>query len=251
MQSTPYAKPPQEITLYLSHPFACGYLSGLQSSSLFVDPHTVINKDLYTLFIGHGFRRSGDHVYRPRCPQCNACTSARIDVKGFVRNRQQKRVWHRNRHLTVSRQNNICTDEQFSLYKKYLQHRHGEGEMVSHSLEQFRQFIGSRWCETELLEFRDQGKLVMVAVTDIVNDGLSAFYTFFDPDYQKHSLGVFAILWQINDAHERGLDWIYLGYWIEQCRKMNYKIQYQPLQLYINNEWVAWQRQELGMTETC
>lgn len=225
------------LKFFLSTPSSCGYLPNRESVSLFADPKFPFNPAVYDLLIDHGFRRSADYIYRPHCPNCNACIPVRVPVDIFEASRGQKRIWKKNQDLSVTTHDLMLKDEHFRLYRKYQNMRHGEGEMANHDMERYFEFLDSEWCETLLLEFRDEQRLVAVAVTDIVRRGLSAFYTFFDPEYAPRSLGTYAIMWQIHLAKKLGLPWLYLGYWISDCRKMNYKTQFLPLEMRIDEQW--------------
>ena len=177
-------------------------------------------------------------MYRPQCALCQACISCRIPVNLFHPNRSQRRCWQRNQDLTVAVVSNINTDEHYNLYADYIIRRHSDGDMFPPSQSQYEAFLTSEWGVTQYLEFREGEKLIGVSVCDRLDDGLSAVYTFYDPDETRRSLGVFAILAQIEKARSLGLSNLYLGYWIKQCEKMRYKIQYRPLELLINRRWM-------------
>ena len=234
----------KELRFFISTPAACGYVKGRESVSLFADPKYSFTPALYDILIDHGFRRSSDYIYRPHCPSCSSCTPVRIPVDQFSPNKNQKRVWKKNQDLQVVSLDMMLKEEHFQLYKKYQLHRHGEGEMASHNIDRYTEFLASDWCDTRLFEFRLNQKLVAVAVTDVVRRGISAFYTFFDPDFSKRSLGSYAILWQIQEAKRMRLPWLYLGYWIQECQKMNYKTQFQPLELRVDDQWIAIDKQQ-------
>lgn len=225
------------LKFFLSTPSTCGYLPDRESVSLFADPKFPFSPAVYDLLIDHGFRRSADYVYRPHCPECNLCVPARVPVDMFKKSRSQKRIWNKNSDLEVHSVNLEPNQEHYALYQKYQRMRHGEGEMANHDIERYSEFLESEWCETLLLEFRHEGRLVAVAVTDVIRRGLSAFYTYFDPDYADRSLGTYAVLWQIELTQKLGLPWLYLGYWIHNCQKMNYKTNFRPLEMRIDEQW--------------
>ncbi len=131
------------------------------------------------------------------------------------------------------------TDEHFALYRRYISARHAGGDMDVSNPEQYRDFLLSSWADTWCYEFRLGQRLLAVGVIDRLAQGLSAVYTFFDPDYAERGLGTFAVLWEIADAQKRGLPWLYLGYWIEECPKMSYKNQFSPLEIYRDGRWQA------------
>ncbi len=226
------------LKFFLSTEQKCSYLDNHISASVFADPEGEMNTTLYSILINHGFRRSANYVYRPHCPECNECKPTRIPVKLFSATRSQKRVWNRNKDITVSEAKSEYNEEHFELYKKYVHTRHEEGEMNHEDPRRYFEFLDSKWCNTAFYEFRLEGKLVAVAVTDILSQGLSALYTFFDPDLKKRSLGSFAILWQIEQSIKLNKPYLYLGYWIKECKKMQYKTKYKPIQIWQNDEWI-------------
>lgn len=218
---------------------ACSYLEGEQAVTLFADPKSRMDQRLYSELSDLGFRRSGNYVYRPHCSHCNACVAVRIPVDRFAPNRQQQRIWKRNRDVTVRALAPEFRDEHYALYERYINERHSDGDMYPPSVEQYGSFLTSEWADTCFYEFRAGAKLVAVAVCDMLEDGLSAVYTFFDPDEARRSLGTYAILWEILESRRLGLSSLYLGYWIKNCQKMSYKIAFRPIELLINNEWLT------------
>ena len=227
----------QSLTLYLSPPHDCSYLENRIASNAVVDPAAKLSPALYGHLLGKGFRRSGDLVYRPHCGECQACVATRIPVADFKPNRSQRRIWRQNKDLDAKFTAPALSDEYFELYQRYLSTRHAHGGMDNPSPESFKDFLLSSWGETRFIEFRDEEKLVAVAVVDVVSDAYSAMYTFFDPALPKRSLGNYAILWMVESAARKKLDWVYLGYWIESCRKMQYKTQFQLLEGYMGESW--------------
>jgi arginyl-tRNA--protein-N-Asp/Glu arginylyltransferase len=232
------------INLYVSGEYPCGYLEKHIARSAFVHPTEIINNELYSDLIALGFRRSGNNVYRPSCPSCNACIPTRLKVSEFLPNRSQKRCIARNQKTEVVIKQDQFDVGQFALYKRYLASRHNEQGIDELDADDFMGFLGSHWGNTHFVEFRNEGTLFAVAVVDHVENGLSAVYTFFDPDFSDYSPGVYAVLWQIEHARQLKLDWLYLGFWIKKCQKMAYKSNYQPLQLFDGKQWVDYQRVE-------
>lgn len=233
--------------LFLSLPHECGYLPGRQASNLFVDPGNSSSADRYSLLLRMGFRRSGRFIYRPHCSSCSACVSVRVPVQQFTPRRGQRRLVRRNSDLVVTEQLPRFDDEHYDLYRKYQRTRHTNGSMDQDDRSAYEDFLVNSPVNTRFYEMRasakeGSGKLLAVAVTDIVDNGLSAVYTFFDPDEAARGLGVFAVLWQIQQASRLNLEYLYLGYWIKECRKMSYKQDYQPLQAYRDGEWAPLQR---------
>ncbi|MBC6904911.1 arginyltransferase [Saccharophagus sp. K07] len=227
------------IKLYATHEHPCSYLKNRSATTIFVDPLLNMNGRIYSELSDFGFRRSGSHVYRPNCRNCQACIPVRIPVDIFRPNRSQKRCEKRNQDVSMNIVSSIKTDEHYALYERYICLRHSDGDMFPPSREQYDDFLSSEWGVTRYLEFRLSGRLIAVAVSDRLDQGLSAIYTFFDPDEESRSLGVLAVMRQIDLARSLGLPYVYLGYWIKECEKMRYKNQYRPLQAYINNTWLT------------
>jgi arginine-tRNA-protein transferase len=226
-----------ELKLFSTHPHPCSYIEEQQATTLFVDPAATIDKMIYSELADNGFRRSGEHLYRPYCEQCTACIAARVPVDTFKMKRRQRRIWKKNQDLNVEVVKDISADTYYQLYEKYISLRHKDGDMYPPDREQYLTFLINEWGLTDFYVFKDQQKIVAVAVTDIMQQGLSAIYTFYDPDYERRSLGVYAVLWQIEHTKALNLNYLYLGYWVKACKKMSYKTDYRPLQLLINNNW--------------
>jgi len=229
----------QELKLFQTQPHDCSYLENQQARTLFVDPETTLTKTSQSRLAALGFRRSGDFVYRPNCDNCSACVPARIPVNQFKANRNQRRTLRRNSALTASICDATSNDERYDLYARYISARHKDGDMYPPSPEQFADFLTNSEADTRFIEYRDDKKLVAVAVTDLLDNAYSAVYSFFDPDNPRASYGVYTILSQIEHAQKAGLDYLYLGYWIKACQKMGYKIDYRPVELFINDRWTA------------
>ncbi|MEN8214160.1 MAG: arginyltransferase [Pseudomonadota bacterium] len=227
------------IKLYQGTPHGCAYLPEQQAVMHVVDPQFPLSASHYGILLEAGFRRSGNMVYRPGCPSCSACKPARIDTRAFLPNRSQRRCLKKNRDIEL-RVAPTLQQQHFELYRKYLMQRHADGEMSADSIADMQQFLLSEWSETLLLEGWLDEQLLFVAVTDVVDNGLSALYTFFDPEMPRRGLGTYGILQQIEQARQLGLKWLYLGYWIAECRKMAYKGNFNALQvLHHNRGWQA------------
>lgn len=227
------------LDLYVSPEHPCHYLPEKQARTVFVDPALPMDQRLYGVLANHGFRRSGPHVYRPHCSECRACVPLRVAVQDFRPDRTQRRVLRRNLDLRCSVRPAEFDADHFALYGRYLAARHAEGGMDGSSETDYRQFLLSPWGKTSLLELRHQDRLVGVAVTDELQDGFSAVYTFYDPELGPRSLGTHAILMQIEEARRRGLNWLYLGYWIAASRKMSYKARFRPFEMLGTDGWVG------------
>ncbi len=229
----------RDLKVYTTYPHSCSYLDDQEATTLFVDPRQQVDKQLYSKLSVLGFRRSGNHIYRPHCAHCEACVPARIPVVHFQPSRSQRRTVQRNEDLRVRRSDDLRDEEAFRLYCHYIELRHADGDMYPPDREQYESFLNNAWECTHYYRFYDQRALVALAVVDELQDGLSAIYTFYDPLQDKRSLGSFAILWQVQRARAMGLDYLYLGYWIKGCRKMTYKSAYRPLELHVKNRWTA------------
>ncbi len=227
------------LRVFATHPHVCSYLPDRQATTLFIDPAARIDAVVYGQLSEIGFRRSGPHLYRPHCAHCTACVPARIPVESFAPNRQQRRVWNRNRDLRVVDRAAIDGDEFYQLYARYIEARHRDGDMYPPSRQQFDSFLTREWQITRYLCFYAGEQLVAVAVVDVMQNGLSAIYTFYEPRLKQRSLGIFAVLWQVEQARALGLPHVYLGYWIKDCRKMSYKIGYRPVELLIGGKWLT------------
>ena len=225
------------LSFYATPPHKCSYLDNRESVTLFADPRYPKSNALYAALSERGFRRSGEHLYEPHCPECNACVPIRVPVAEFSPRRQQRRTWRQNQDLEVAIKPPVFENGHFDLYSRYIAARHPGGGMDNPTPDSYMNFLTATWSDTMFIEFSKNGTLVAVAVTDQMPNALSAVYTFFDPDSSYRSLGRHAILYQISLAQQTGRDWLYLGYWIESCRKMSYKTEYQPLEYYRRGGW--------------
>lgn len=233
------------LQFYLTAPYPCSYLPDHEARSQVATPSFLISQSVYSELVRHGFRRSGNFTYRPRCDGCKACISARVPVNKFSPNRNQRRVLNKNNHLEASLHPLEDKPEYFKLYQRYQNARHQEGGMNNDSHDQYCKFLLHSHVNSTLVEFREGTDLRMVSIIDALDDGLSSVYTFFDPDIKQASLGTYNVLWQIELCRQLQLPYLYLGYWISECRKMSYKANFQPLQGLIQGTW-----QTLGKDET-
>ena len=226
------------IRLFPTSDPSCSYKAQETAATVFVDPELTIDQKLNTRLSELGYRRSGAHLYRPDCENCHACISCRLPVQNYKRNKRFQRIWNRNSDLRVIEHPTLEGEEAFLLYQSYIEKRHSDGDMYPATTEQFDAFIRSNVEGGRYYGFYLEQKLIAVAVSDILASGLSAVYTFFDPAQEKRSLGNYAILWQIEQARSLGLDYLYLGYWIKGCAKMEYKIAYRPLEMLVEGKWI-------------
>ncbi|AGA31948.1 Arginine-tRNA-protein transferase [Thioalkalivibrio nitratireducens DSM 14787] len=225
------------IQWYITAPQPCPYLQGREMQTVLVDPAARLRSDHYGRLLGEGFRRSGQFVYRHQCPSCRACIPVRIPVTKFRPGRAQRRCLHRNADLDVRHVRRPDLDEHMTLFRRYLDARHPGGGMESTTRDDYAGMLSERACGVLLFEHRLGSELLAVAVTDVTPRGLSAMYSFFDPNRPERSLGTYAILRQIDEARRMGLPHLYLGYWIPGSEKMDYKTRFRPVEGRANGAW--------------
>ncbi|MAT51611.1 MAG: arginyltransferase [Porticoccaceae bacterium] len=228
-----------KIRLFYTQPHQCSYLAEKEATTAFVDPTINMSPELYNQLTQMGYRRSGRYYYQPRCQQCSACISTRIPVADFKPSRQQRRCLKHNDDLAVETVSAIDKEtEHYRLYEKYISLRHRDGDMFPPSWEQYVDFLGEGIKQTRFIEFRSSGVLLACSVVDFLHDGLSAIYTYYDPEHERRSLGTLAILTTVELARTEQLPYVYLGYWIKSSPKMAYKSRFQPLELLMGGRWV-------------
>ncbi|HEX9804000.1 MAG TPA: arginyltransferase [Gammaproteobacteria bacterium] len=235
--SRPHESIPTDLLFYASEEHPCSYLPGEDSVTLFADPKARMTPQIYSALSDLGFRRSGEYVYAPRCPRCHACLPVRLPVAAFKPDRSQRRNMAMNRDLAVRVLPARFDEAHFALYQRYIHSRHPDGSMATPDREQYNRFFSSSWSDTRYVEFSLDGQPLAVAVVDLLERGLSAVYTFFEPAEQGRGLGVFAVLWLIEEVKRRGLPYLYLGYLIHESPKMAYKARYRPLEVYRDGSW--------------
>lgn len=226
------------LQFYATAPYPCSYLPQRQARSQVAAPGHMINADTYSHLVEQGFRRSGLFTYRPHCDACKACIPVRVDARQFAPTRSQRRAWRAHRDLRSFVAELAWSPEHYALYTAYQQQRHPGGGMDEDSRTQYAQFLLTTRVNTRLVEFRNASdKLMLVSIIDVLDEGLSSVYSFYDPA-ASGSLGTYSIMWQIEQCRTLGLPWLYLGYWIEDSRKMYYKAGFQPQQRLIGGTWV-------------
>jgi arginine-tRNA-protein transferase len=237
----------RRLSLYRTGPHPCSYLPGLTARTLFVDPLAAIRPTIYELLLEQGFRRSGNHIYRPDCDGCAACVPVRVPIAAFAPNRSQRRNAAMNSDIALIERPARYQPEHYALYETYVRSRHAEGSMAEQaSPASYYDFLLAPWGgETRLLELRLGPRLMAVAVTDRQPHALSAVYTFFDPAFSARAPGTLAVLRQIELAGTLGLDHLYLGYWIQECSKMTYKDAYRPVEAHLGDRWRPFARGEV------
>lgn len=225
------------LRFYATAPYGCSYIPGRLARSQVATPTHFIDADVYGELVKAGFRRSGVFTYRPYCDACRECRPVRIPVEHFVPNRSQRRTLARNEHLVAKERPLAFNEEHYQLYLRYQIERHEGGGMDRDSRDQYAQFLLQTQVDTRLVEFRDSGELCIVCIIDVLADGLSSVYTFYDPDRTHAGYGTYAILWQVAQCQHLNLPYLYLGYWIRESRKMGYKSKFRPLEVLHQGDW--------------
>ena len=233
------------LQFYATAPYTCSYLPNKTARSQVATPSHLIHADVYNDLLNAGFRRSGLYTYRPYCDECKACIATRILVNQFTPSRSQRRAQKKHVGLEATVLNLGYQEEHYQLYQRYQTERHAGGDMDGDDQDQYMQFLLQSRVNSRIVEFRDgpldrhPGRLRMVSMIDILEQGISSVYTFYDTVSPTTSYGNYSILWQIEQARILGLPYLYLGYYIKESDKMSYKIKYQPMEGLIDDHWQA------------
>jgi leucyl-tRNA---protein transferase len=222
---------------YLTAPSPCPYLPGKEERKVFTHLVGQRASELNDLLTHGGFRRSQSIAYRPACETCRACVSVRVVVSDFRPSRSMRRVLDRNSDIHGDMRNAQPTSEQYSVFRTYLDSRHYDGGMADMTVLDYAMMVEDSHVETRIVEYRRAGELLAVALTDVLGDGLSMVYSFFEPEQGPRSLGTFMILDHIARARRMGLPYVYLGYWVRGSRKMDYKGRFLPQERLMAEGW--------------
>lgn len=229
----------KELKFGLTELHDCSYLTGKMARNLFLDPTALPDRDTVFELTNAGFRRTGNHLFKPYCPSCRACVPLRLRVREFMTRRRHRRILQKNADLSLRIEQPAFREDWYQLYDKYIRARHSDGEMFPPSRFQFREFLLSRWSRSLFLCSYLDDRAMSIAVTDVIGDASSAVYTFYDPDEPHRSLGIFSILMQTSLSRLCGKNFLYLGYWINGHEKMHYKLEFLPSEVLLGDgHWV-------------
>tara|TARA_B100000787_G_C16149711_1_gene275994 strand:+ start:9 stop:734 length:726 start_codon:yes stop_codon:yes gene_type:complete len=227
----------KKIQFYATSSYSCGYIQNREAQSIVATPYNRITSEIYSDLIKKGFRRSGQYVYKPNCNKCSACTPIRICAERFSLSKNQKRAFKKTSPLSFKILPLTFNKDHYALYVDYQNNRHRVQESTDSDEDDYNDFLIKSNVNSKIIEFRSDGILKVVTIVDFIDDGISAVYTFFDTKDKRKSFGTYSILWLMERCKEDKLKYLYLGYWIDECAKMEYKTNFMPYELLINNSW--------------
>ena len=227
----------EEIQFYVTTKYSCGYIKGKDAQSIVATPYKNVNSKNFHSLMSDGFRRSGQYVYKPNCKNCNACIPIRVLAPYFNASRSQKRLKKYLNKLSVKILPLTFNEEHYSLYVNYQNKRHRNNDGAEDGVADYNNFLIKSNVNSKLVEFRLNNDLKMITIIDIIDDGISAVYTFYDCGDQKLSLGTMSIIWLIEFCKKEDIPFLYLGYWIHASQKMKYKTNFKPYELMIEGVW--------------
>ena len=227
----------EEIQFYVTTNYSCGYINGQDAQSIVATPYKNVNSKNFKSLISQGFRRSGQYVYKPNCKNCKACIPIRLLASNFKASRSQKRLKKYLNKLSVELLPLNFNEEHYNLYVNYQNKRHRNNDKSEDDVADYNDFLINSNVNSKLVEFRLNNQLKIITIIDIIDDGISAVYTFYDCSDQKLSLGTMSIIWLLEHCKKENLPFLYLGYWIHESQKMKYKINFKPYELMINGVW--------------
>tara|TARA_B100000780_G_scaffold278166_1_gene250819 strand:+ start:580 stop:1305 length:726 start_codon:yes stop_codon:yes gene_type:complete len=227
----------EKIQFYITTKYPCGYINNQEAQSIVATPYKKIKNNTYSDLIQQGFRRSGQYVYKPQCHACSACIPIRVCVEEFKKSQSQKRTLKKHSYITAKILPLRFEEEHYNLYVNYQNNRHRLNSETTNDIGDYNDFLIKSNVETKIVEFKSEDKLLMVTIIDQVKNSISAVYTFYDCNDSRLSLGTYSILWLLNFCKNENLNYLYLGYWINDSKKMKYKINFKPYELMINGSW--------------
>ena len=245
-----YKPPRRPQFFYTTAPLPCPYVAGRTERKVVTEITGPDAETLHDRLSRAGFRRSHNIAYAPVCPACQSCIPIRVPTETFEPDRSLRKIARANAELEGFEVPARATAEQFQLFQRYQQERHGDGDMATMSFYDFRAMVEDTPIDTFMVELRDaEDRLVGACLTDRLGDGLSAVYSFFAPELSRRSVGTFTVLWLLERARAVGLPYVYLGYWVPESRKMAYKARFRPAEIFLGGGWRVMLDADRGLSE--